>query len=309
MQKKRPRSERYVKISNDLAQHGALSLAAIGLSVYIQSLPDGTDVSIRALKRHFPEGGTRIAAALRELEAAGYLARTRVRLPSGRIVTQTVSYNVPLDEWEKSPEQEKTPRPLREQGPEHEQVPSLVLTLVPELSEEPDPEPDPDPSPTPEPVPPAAPAADAEAPPQRASAPEPRRARAPFGPVPERHRESAELLARLRVRDPRLMLSERDVHRLAPALTGWLELGLNRAAVAATLAGCLPDGPIRSAAGLLAYRLRELRPPGLPQGPVGGVRPPDLVIHPLQNCEGGCNRVFRAPEPGNCASCTAAAAA
>ncbi|MFE4634138.1 hypothetical protein ACFRJ1_12245 [Streptomyces sp. NPDC056773] len=106
------------------------------------------------------------------------------------------------------------------------------------------------------------------------------------------------------MRDPRLMLSERDVARLAPVLTGWLELGLNRAAVSATLAGCLPDGPIRSAAGLLAYRIRELRPPRLAERPAGGgIRPPDRVIHPLQNCEGDCNRVFRSPEPGRCADC------
>ncbi|MCJ0867992.1 helix-turn-helix domain-containing protein [Streptomyces sp. AP-93] len=315
MQKKRPRAERYVKICNELAQHSTLSLTAIGLSVYIQSLPDGTDVSIRALKRHFPEGGTRIAAALRELEAAGYLARTRVRLPSGHIVTQTVSYNVPLDQWEQQP-------PQQAQEQDREQVPPPVLALVPVPAEEPDPEPDPDPDPapcpSPEPAPAAAPAAGgeavplstppAEAPPQQASAPEPRQAPAPVGPLPERHRESADLLARLRLRDPRLTLSERDVARLAPALTGWLELGLNRAAVSATLAGGLPDGPIQSAAGLLAYRLRELRPPRLPQRPAGGVRPPDMVIHPFQTCD-DCERVFRAPAPGHCNSCSATRAA
>ncbi|WP_349017334.1 hypothetical protein [Streptomyces solicavernae] len=88
--------EEFTVLSDDLLQHPELSATAIGISAYIQSLPEGSDVSIRALAGRFTEGEVRIASALRELEAHGYLARTRVRLPSGRIVTQTVSYNVPL---------------------------------------------------------------------------------------------------------------------------------------------------------------------------------------------------------------------
>ncbi|WP_307522439.1 helix-turn-helix domain-containing protein [Streptomyces umbrinus] len=41
------------------------------------------------------DGETRIASALRELETHGYLARIKERLPSGRIVTRTISYNKP----------------------------------------------------------------------------------------------------------------------------------------------------------------------------------------------------------------------
>ncbi|MFE2142678.1 helix-turn-helix domain-containing protein [Streptomyces sp. NPDC059456] len=95
MHEKDRQPERYVKIGNHLAQHRELSLTAIGLSTYIQSLPTGTDVSIKALAQRFTEGKTRIASALRELEAHGYLSRTRERLPSGQIVTRTVSYNNP----------------------------------------------------------------------------------------------------------------------------------------------------------------------------------------------------------------------
>ncbi|WP_330457559.1 transposase family protein [Streptomyces sp. NBC_00820] len=40
-----------------------------------------------------PEGATRIAAVLRELETRGYLRRTRERTPNGRVVTRTVSCN------------------------------------------------------------------------------------------------------------------------------------------------------------------------------------------------------------------------
>ncbi|MDQ0788984.1 helix-turn-helix domain-containing protein [Streptomyces sp. B3I8] len=86
---------RFTVIGNHLAQHRQLSLLAIGLAVYIQSLPKGARVDIKTLAARFPEGATRIAAALRELETHGYLRRTRERVPDGRIVTRTVSCNQP----------------------------------------------------------------------------------------------------------------------------------------------------------------------------------------------------------------------
>ncbi|MFE2579455.1 helix-turn-helix domain-containing protein [Streptomyces sp. NPDC059378] len=88
-------TSRFTVVDNDLAQHPELSGLAIGLGVYIQSLPTGALVDIKTLAARFPEGATRIAAALRELEAHGYLRRTRERSPGGRIVTRTVSCNRP----------------------------------------------------------------------------------------------------------------------------------------------------------------------------------------------------------------------
>ncbi|MCG3040966.1 helix-turn-helix domain-containing protein [Streptomyces sp. S1A] len=88
-------TERFTVVGNHLAQHRELSLTAIGPAVHIQSLPDGARVDIRTLAARFAEGETRIAAALRELEAHGYLSRKRERLPSGRVVTRTVSYDNP----------------------------------------------------------------------------------------------------------------------------------------------------------------------------------------------------------------------
>ncbi|MEK8144173.1 helix-turn-helix domain-containing protein [Streptomyces sp. M10(2022)] len=67
----------------------------MGLAVHIQSLPGGAKISIKALAERFPESETRIAAALRELEAHGYLHRSRVRLANGRIATRTMSFNQP----------------------------------------------------------------------------------------------------------------------------------------------------------------------------------------------------------------------
>ncbi|GGX31691.1 DNA-binding protein [Streptomyces malachitofuscus] len=65
------------------------------VTCHIQSLPTGAGADIKSLAARFPEGPTRIAAALRELEAHGYLRRERVRTPTGRIITRTVSCNQP----------------------------------------------------------------------------------------------------------------------------------------------------------------------------------------------------------------------
>lgn len=86
---------RFTVIGNHLTQHPDLSLLAIGLACHIQSVPTGTPVDIKSLADRFPEGPARIAAALRELEAHGYLRRKRERTPDGRIVTRTTSCNQP----------------------------------------------------------------------------------------------------------------------------------------------------------------------------------------------------------------------
>ncbi|MFK0257454.1 helix-turn-helix domain-containing protein [Streptomyces sp. NPDC090445] len=86
-----PHDSHFVVVGNDLAQHRKLSLTARGLAVYIQSLPEGAPISIKALAWQLNEGEYRIAKALRELEEHGYLARLRARLPSGQILTPAVS--------------------------------------------------------------------------------------------------------------------------------------------------------------------------------------------------------------------------
>ncbi|MEU1697688.1 helix-turn-helix domain-containing protein [Streptomyces pseudogriseolus] len=102
---------RFVVIGNHLAQHPELSLLAIGLGTHLQSLPKGAPADIKTLAARFPEGATRIAAALRELEAHGYLRRERVRTSSGRIVTRTISCNQP------AAVRQRTEQPCRESTP------------------------------------------------------------------------------------------------------------------------------------------------------------------------------------------------
>ncbi|WP_404960429.1 helix-turn-helix domain-containing protein [Streptomyces sp. 147326] len=263
----------YVKIGNHLAQHRRLSMTAIGLATHIQSLPAGSKVTIKALAERFPEGEVRIAAALRELEQYGYLARFQERLPTGRVVTSTVSYNNP---------------PARAEAARERRVPPTRSAPKPAPQPDPDPEaePDPDPEPEAEPNPEAEPAA------------------------PEVELQARKLLARLRLRDPRLVLSEHDTVRLAPAAAVWLERGLPPSAVTAAMTRSLPMAAIHSPAALLTHRLRELLPPRLADPWAAHPAPPDHTVHPLRTCD-GCERAFRSPTPGHCRSCappTAAAA-
>ncbi|WP_121700651.1 helix-turn-helix domain-containing protein [Streptomyces sp. BBFR25] len=119
---------RFVVIGNHLVQHKELSLLAIGLGCHLQSLPTGAGADIKSLAARFPEGPTRIAAALRELEAHGYLRRERHRTESGRIVTRTVSCNQPHASRREPadtgcPPAKRTPPPPRRTG--HKALPAV----------------------------------------------------------------------------------------------------------------------------------------------------------------------------------------
>jgi hypothetical protein len=122
-------AERFVIIGNHLAQHRQLSLVAIGLAVYMLSLPDGRACDIRTLAERFPEGRDRIGFALRELEAAGYFERVRERVDGGRFVTRTFVHDVPG-------------RPDRPEAGVEPVAPPVMEAVDPE-PEAADPEPDP----------------------------------------------------------------------------------------------------------------------------------------------------------------------
>ncbi|MEU9333921.1 helix-turn-helix domain-containing protein [Streptomyces sp. NPDC048290] len=116
----------FTVIGNHLAQHKELSLLAIGLACHIQSLPQGARVDIKSLTARFPEGAARIAGALRELEQHGYLHRTRLRTPSGQIVTRTTSCNRPGHHRdEPRAAQPSPPPPARRREPRKRQLPPV----------------------------------------------------------------------------------------------------------------------------------------------------------------------------------------
>ncbi|MFH8424234.1 helix-turn-helix domain-containing protein [Streptomyces sp. NPDC018038] len=258
----------FTVVGNHLAQHLALSLVAIGLATHIQSLPAGSPVDIRSLAARFPEGTTRIAGALRELETHGYLRRTKERTPSGRVVTRTVSCNRP-GRTGGGPRRTSgaAPRPAKGDGP-------------PQRPE-------------------------ADPPPRRREQGAPRRRAAlpavpqPAYPTPDLLRTAIGVLSGLRRTDPRLLVSATDAEHLAPGVVTWLEREYPPEAVHRALTAALPQDPLRRPAALLAHRLTAQLPP-LP--PFRAERPSPR--HPLQNCD-TCDRAYRGPEPGNCGDCAA----
>ncbi|MFF2328291.1 MULTISPECIES: helix-turn-helix domain-containing protein [unclassified Streptomyces] len=272
-------TSRFTVVGNHLTQHRELSLTAIGLAAHIQSLPAGAKVGIKELVGRFPESEARIAAALRELEAHGYLRRTRARLANGRIVTRTVSCNQPADRrlTDALPGRACPPRPQR--------------TARPSVPVRPCGEPEADDAR------PARSRTRATPPPRREPAPllVPR----PAFPAAPLLRTATDLLVGLHHQDPRLLLSAQDVDALTPGVAAWLEREVGPGAVEHALTSELPAEGLRRPAGFLAHRLTARLPAPPP------FRPPTASSSrplPLQNCE-GCDRAFRATDPGECPDC------
>ncbi|MFJ4920340.1 hypothetical protein [Streptomyces sp. NPDC088725] len=156
-------SDRFTVVGNHLSQHDSLSLTAIGLGVHIQSLPDGSEIGIKALAKKFVEGEVAIAASLRELEAHGYLSRTRERTSAGRWMTRTLAYDIPEDLRQsrpspRVPEQRRTPQRQQQAPPPQRQSQERKLTPAPGLPPAAAPMPPPVPVAVPVPPPVAAPA-------------------------------------------------------------------------------------------------------------------------------------------------------
>ena len=271
-------TERYTVVGNHLAQHPSLSAAAIGIGVHIQSLPDGASVSIKALTLRFREGEVTIGRALRELEAAGYLVRRRVPLGGGRIATRTFFLDHPGVAVRASV--------MRGGGLE-----AAAPVASPAAGHEPERRPA---------VGPVAVLGEAEASRLDSSPASVRTRRAAPEPVAVPTGPAADLLARLRLADARLLLSERDVQRLVPAVETWLARAATPDQIARTLTAGLPSEsiPIRHPASLLEYRLTTLLPPPLPTGPArtAVTVPPTARSLQMINCD-GCDRGFRSSDP------------
>ncbi|WP_241833229.1 helix-turn-helix domain-containing protein [Streptomyces caatingaensis] len=116
----------FTVVGNHLAQHRDLSLVAIGIGVYVQSLPDGATIGIKDLTRRFPEGEITIARALRELEKAGYLERRRVRNDKGQVVTVTRWYEQPQGAAQLTAAVGTAPRPAPANPPKTEEAPETT---------------------------------------------------------------------------------------------------------------------------------------------------------------------------------------
>ncbi|WP_329301042.1 helix-turn-helix domain-containing protein [Streptomyces sp. NBC_00659] len=299
--------DRYTIVGNHLAQHRGLSATAIGIAVHILSLPEGARVDIRSLAEWFPEGRARIACALRELEARGYVERVRERLPSGQMVTRTYAFHAPAltrARREGEPETAAAPAapPMKAAPPPKRAAPYLTALDLPAsggLTCDAVPEP----ATAPDAVPDTAHIGTSATEAETAEPPKPSR--------DEHHDKAEALLAGLRRTDIRLTLSGREVRRLAPLVVAWFENGLGRASVIHALTEDLPLH-VRHPAGFLRNRLLDLLPPALPSPPgAGGGGPfPSRPLPPppaMATCEGGCDRGFRAPFRGAwCRDCRTA---
>ncbi|MFI6608842.1 helix-turn-helix domain-containing protein [Streptomyces sp. NPDC050507] len=270
-------TERFTVVGNHLSQHPELSLAARGLALHIQSLPPGAKVGIKVLAARLPaDSEHRIAEALRELEQHGYLKRIRVRSPEGKVYTRTVSYNHPdpaaLDKAQTQTVKPRKPRPAP--------------------SPKPAPAPPPPPAqPEPQPAPrPRVPAPTAKKPP-RPPLPQ------PVNPRPQLLQAAALLLVGLQNQNAELVLTEEQIDFLAPGVAAWFERGASPAAVRKALTEDLPR-PVRFPAQLMRHRLTVSLPSGRSL-------PAAYLPVPMQNCD-GCDRAFRAPEPGTCDECAGA---
>ncbi|SCD71526.1 hypothetical protein [Streptomyces sp. DvalAA-19] len=330
-----PHTERFTVVGNHLAQNAALSTAAVGFAVRIQSLPQGTEVGIKALAARFPEGEKLIAAALRELEAHGYLQRTRVRLPNGRMVTRTVFCNHPEALLRTRPAMapRQGPDPLAPQV--STQVSAPVSTQAPALGTAPIAVPAPVPAhiPAPAPVTPHVPLPAPEAPetpapppvterpvpaephpptpPTSRLVPPPTAPKAPSRPLPQPReltpglqQAAVALLSDLRRHAPELVLSEADIERLTPATATWLERDTHPDTIRQALTTDLPQ-PVKYPAKFVRHRLTALLPPPLPGAEELAPARPRTVVIPLQTCE-GCERAFRSRTPSLCRDCRTA---
>ncbi|WP_306325064.1 helix-turn-helix domain-containing protein [Streptomyces venezuelae] len=216
-----PHSTHFTVIGNHLAQHEALSLTAIGLATHIQSLPAGSPVDIRSLARRFPEGTTRISAALRELEAHGYVRRNKERTAAGRVVTRTVSCNRPAAARHRRANgstEAPVPRPEPEPPPRRAEKPKARRRALPAVPQ-------------------------------------------PAYPTPDLLQTALGVLSGLRRTDPRLLISATDAEHLVPGVAAWLERDLTPEAVHRALTTALPPEPLHRPAALLAHRLTAQLPP------------------------------------------------
>ncbi|MFD4262591.1 helix-turn-helix domain-containing protein [Streptomyces sp. NPDC058534] len=289
-------SGQYVVIGNHLAQHRQLSLTAIGLATHILSLPESALVDIRSLAERFPEGRERIASGLRELEEHGYLERVRERSETGRLVTRTYAHHTP--ERAVAPVVRRHVVAVVREGGD-------VAPRSSDGAHEPSPEGDQAQESTRAPIQCGEPVAARVRP---AVAPELRRCAGAAVPPASRgsrhHDKAVALLTGLRRTDDRLTLSSRDVNTLAPSVIRWFERGATADVIHRVLTFDLPVD-MRRAAGVLAYRLGELLPPPLPAVRTPSPRPTAAAVSgpdPFQTCD-GCERAFRAAQPGRCRDC------
>ncbi|MFC8077560.1 hypothetical protein ACFUN8_18735 [Streptomyces sp. NPDC057307] len=231
--------------TNALLRDRSISWCALGVLLYLLSLPNGARASIRTLAEQRKEGRARIADALTDLERSGYLRRVLVKNPeSGELSTVYEVFDCPYadrvtaESAENGQNLASGDRVAGDAG----SLPTGVKTgeqKPPSLEREREPECGREPVPVPVPV--------------------RKRRLLPKLTVPEQLRSATELLLSLGGRDPRLTLGTAEAVRLAPLVGEWREAGASDAQLREALTGGLPVR-VLSPPGLLADRLRRKMP-------------------------------------------------
>ena len=111
------KTQNYTIMSNHHLRNKALSLKAKGLLSLMLSLPEDWDYTTRGLASICKEGVDSVCATVRELEAAGYIIRRRIRDKNGQM--RGMEYTVleqpqPPEQDEPSCAQPKQAKPKRE---------------------------------------------------------------------------------------------------------------------------------------------------------------------------------------------------
>ena len=114
----------YTVMSTHHLQDKRLSLKAKGLLSYMLSLPDDWDYSLKGLTTGCRDGIDSVRSTVRELEARGYLRRSKVRDARGRIV----DYNYEVFELPQKESAEDVPVPASD-SPSSENPTSGFPTL------------------------------------------------------------------------------------------------------------------------------------------------------------------------------------
>jgi hypothetical protein len=90
-------------VQNQFIDDVRLSFQAKGIMLYVLSKPDHWRISERSLAAIGPDGRHTVRGALKALEGAGYIRRTRVRLENGTFEWQSMIYETPAENVETAP--------------------------------------------------------------------------------------------------------------------------------------------------------------------------------------------------------------
>ncbi|MEU6380787.1 hypothetical protein [Streptomyces sp. NPDC046909] len=220
-----PPARFFSQTPNDIIRHPRLNGTAVRLLQWALSLPDDSRETIQSIGEKMPEGRLAVRKARRQLEEEGYLHTRRTQDPeTGRWSTQVLVSNVALKTEAEIAAAFGTVPPTDQDPPVGGVTDQAVgASTFGENTEEEN-----TPNPAAEPAEPA-------------------------------EREAAAFLARLGDHTPSLRLGAGEVARLTPLVARWLESGATEADLRQAVTATLPS-PVKSAAALIAYRLKARTP-------------------------------------------------